>query len=51
MHDKMMGQLFNRSEWQQKEAFHKRGKAINDKVRLYAKIGKALIKAKESNAN
>ena len=51
MHDKMMGQFFNRSEWQQKEAFHKRGKAINEKVRLYAKIGKALIRAKESNTN
>jgi hypothetical protein len=34
MHDKMMGQFFNRSEWQQKEAFHKRGRAINEKVRL-----------------
>jgi TnpA family transposase len=51
MHDKMMGQFFNRLEWQQKEAFHKRGKAINEKVRLYARIGKALIRAKESNAN
>jgi len=34
MHDKMIGQFFSRSERQQKEAFHKRGKAINEKVRL-----------------
>lgn len=51
MHDKMMGQFFNRSEWQQKEAFHKRGKAINEKVRLYARIGLALIRAKERNTS
>lgn len=51
MHDKMIGQFFSRSQWQQKEAFHKRCKAINEKVRLYAKIGKALIRAKENNAS
>lgn len=49
MHDKMIGQFFNRSERQQKEAFHKRGKAINEKVHLYAKVGAALIRAKDAN--
>jgi hypothetical protein len=30
------------------DEFHASGKAINEKVRLYAKIGKALIEARSS---
>ncbi len=51
MHDKMIGQFFTRSERQQKEAFHKRGKQINEKVHLYAKVGTALIQAKDTNTD
>ncbi|AFZ56750.1 Tn3 family transposase [Anabaena cylindrica] len=47
MHDKMMGKLFNKSEHQHGEKFQHDGKAINDKVRLYAQFGKALIAARE----
>lgn len=45
MHDQMIGRLFNRSERKQQEGFQRNAKAINDKVRLYAEIGKALIAA------
>lgn len=51
MHDKMMGNLFNKSERQQGERFQKDGKAINEKVRLYASVGKALIEARENSSD
>ncbi|CAD5988552.1 Transposase for transposon Tn501 (plasmid) [Planktothrix tepida] len=49
MHDKMMGKLFNKSEHQHGDKFQRDGKAINEKVRLYAQIGKALISAREES--
>lgn len=49
MHDKMMGKLFNRSERQHGDKFQHDGKAINEKVRLYAQIGKVLIAAREES--
>lgn len=39
--------LMGMGEKKHKEHFQKDGKAINEKVRLYAKVGKALIEAKE----
>jgi TnpA family transposase len=48
MHDKLIGQLFNRSERQQKTEFQNSGRAMNEKVRLYAKVGQALIEARAS---
>jgi len=45
MHDQMIGRLFNRSERRQQQGFQQNAKAINDKVRLYAEVGKALIAA------
>lgn len=45
MHDQMIGRLFNRSERRQQKGFQQNAKAINDKVRLYAEVGKALIAA------
>lgn len=48
IHDKLIGRLFNRGENKHKEKFQKNGKVINEKVRLYAEIGKALITAKEA---
>ncbi len=47
MLEKLMGRMFNRGEKKHREHFQKDGKAINEKVRLYAKVGKALIEAKE----
>lgn len=49
MSEKLIGRIFNRGEKVHKENFQKDGKAINEKVRLYAKVGKALIEAKEAN--
>jgi hypothetical protein len=48
MQDKLIGKMFNRKEQKGSEEFKKDGKSINEKVRLYAQIGKALIEAKES---
>jgi len=48
MHDRMMGKLFSKSKRQQGEQFQNDGQAINEKVRLYARVGKALIVAKDS---
>lgn len=48
MHDRMIGALMNRAEKMRDEGFRKHGKAINEKVGLYARLGKALIDAKET---
>lgn len=48
VHDKLIGRLFNRGEHTHKDQFQRDGKMINEKVRLYAKVGKALISARES---
>ncbi len=51
MHDKMMGTLFRRSKNQRNQKFLLDGKAINEKVCLYAQIGTALIDARESEGD
>lgn len=48
MHDRMIGSLMNKAEKMRDEGFRKHGKAINEKVGLYAKLGNALINAKEN---
>ncbi len=48
MHDRMIGALMNRAEKMRDEGFRRHGKAINEKVGLYARLGKALIAARES---
>ena len=47
LHDQIIGKLFNRAKNKHEEKFHSSGKAINDKVRLYTKIGHALLEAKQ----
>jgi hypothetical protein len=39
MQDKLIGKMFNRKEQKGSEEFKKDGKAINEKVRLYAQVG------------
>lgn len=51
MHDQMIGRLFNRSERRQQEGFQQNAKAINDKVRLCAEVGKALLAAYKARAD
>ena len=46
MHDHLLGTLLNKSERDRDEAFLAQGKAINEKVGLYAQLGKALIQAR-----
>jgi GNAT superfamily N-acetyltransferase len=46
MHDKLMGQNAKKGERKQEEQIKKSRKAIHEKVRLYARVGKALITAK-----
>ena len=48
MHDRMIGSAFAKAKRSYEAAFQEAGKAINEKVRLYAKIGQALIAAKET---
>ncbi|MDQ5853037.1 MAG: Tn3 family transposase [Chloroflexota bacterium] len=48
MHDRVMTHYLRKSEHVHAEHFQKSGKAINEKVRLYANIGKALIAARET---
>jgi hypothetical protein len=48
LHDRIMVKLFSAAKNKHQQDFQKQGKAINDKVRLYSKIGHALVEAKES---
>lgn len=51
LHDRILGKLFNVAKNKHKQQFQASGKAINDKVRLYFKIGQALIEAKQSGGD
>ncbi len=51
LHDRYMGSLFSKAKRTHAERFQRSGKAINDKVRLYSRIGRALLEAKETGAN
>jgi TnpA family transposase len=51
MHDRIMGNLFRQGQQKQREQFAQRGQLIHEKVRLYARVGKALITAKEQAAD
>lgn len=48
MHDRLVGEMLGKGEKVRDENFRKRGKAINEKVGLYAAVGKALIAARET---
>jgi hypothetical protein len=45
LHDRYTGRLFNKAKRNHAERFQKSGKAINDKVRLYSRIGRVLLDA------
>jgi TnpA family transposase len=51
LHDRFMGTQFSRAKRNHADRFHESGKAVNDKVRLYSRIGRALLDAKESGDN
>src|ERR1035441_6814258 len=48
LHDRILGKLFNAAKNKHQQQFQASGKAINAKVRLYGRIGLALIDAKQS---
>lgn len=51
LHDRFMGSLFSKAKRNHADRFQKSGKAINDKVRLYSRIGRALLNAKQSGGD
>ncbi|MGH2352734.1 MAG: Tn3 family transposase [Chloroflexota bacterium] len=51
LHDRLIGQFHAASQHAHAEQFQQSGRAINEKVRLYAAVGKALIAAKEQAAD
>jgi len=48
LHDRILGKLFNAAKNKHQQQFQASGKAINAKVRLYGRIGQALIDARQS---
>jgi len=51
MHDRMIQQMMRRGEQNHQDAFQRSGRAINDKMRLFAQVGKALIAAREKKTD
>lgn len=51
LHDRFMGSLFSKAKHNHADRFQESGKAINDKVRLYSRIGRALLDAKQSGSD
>ena len=49
--DRAVGRMFRRAEAREEEAVLRDARAINDKVRLLAKLGAALIQAKEDGTD
>ena len=46
MNDRIIGALFSRAKKKHERQFQESGKAINEKVRLYFRVGQALLEAK-----
>ena len=51
LHDRIIGKVFNQAKNQQLKQLQQSGKAINDKVRLYWKVGRALVEAKQNGGD
>jgi hypothetical protein len=47
MHDRIVGRMFNEAKRKHDQSFAESGKAINEKVRLYVRVGHALIDARQ----
>lgn len=50
LHDRIIGKLFNAARNKHQQQFQASGKVINDKVRMYGRIGQALIEAKQNGS-
>jgi hypothetical protein len=51
LHDRIVGKLFNTAKHKHQEQFQTDGRAINDKLRLYGRVGQALLEAKQSGGD
>ena len=51
LHDRIIGKLFNAAKTKHQQQFQASGKAINDKVRLYGRIGQALVQARQGGGD
>ena len=51
LHDRILGKLFNAAKNKHQQQFQASGKAINAKVRLFGRIGQALIEAKQNGGD
>ena len=51
LHNRIIGKLFNAAKNKHQQQFQASGKAINDKVRMYGRIGQALLDAKQSRGD
>ena len=51
LHDRIIGKLFNTAKHKHEQQFQDDGKAINDKVLLYGRIGQALLEAKKNQSD
>jgi hypothetical protein len=51
LHDRLIGSFFTKARHKYEKRFAAERKVVNDKVRLYAKVGAALIAAKEAGAD
>lgn len=51
LHDRFMSSLFSKAKRNHAERFQQSANEVNDKVRLYSKIGRVLLDAKESGSD
>lgn len=51
MHDRIIGAMFNRAKHVHEQEFQESGKAINEKVLLYWRIGSALLEARQTGSD
>lgn len=51
LHDRIIGKIFNRAKHKHEQQFQRSSKAINEKLRLFWRVGKALVEAKTANTD
>jgi TnpA family transposase len=51
LHDRIIGKIFNAAKNKHQMQFQQSGKAINDKVNLYWRIGNALLEARQTGSD
>ena len=51
LHDQIIGKLFNAAKNKHQQKFQASGKSINEKVRLYGRIGQVLLEAKQKGSD